>query len=236
MNRKHVRSAVLATAVVLTPLAVIGQNDPSANPSPIGPQNSTLPTQGGAPSSGGINSTGMSPAVTTSMRDTLGAPGQTGREMVDEQFMRAAAQGGVGAVKLGVLATQKGGPEVKEFSQKMVADHTAINKDMGEVADDLGVMLPKKMNKDDQAEYNKLNGLSGDAFDKEFIAYMMKEHRQDLHDYRTEASVASDPDLQAEVVKAAMVIRQHLIELTKLATAKGVPVPPRPQRPAAPPA
>jgi len=103
------------------------------------------------------------------------------------------------------------------------------------VADGLGVMLPKKMAKDDQAEYDKLNGLSGDAFDKEYILYMAKAHRQDLHDFRTEASVAADPGLAAEVVKAALVIRDHLTMLTKLAADKGVTLPPRPARPAAAP-
>jgi putative membrane protein len=96
-------------------------------------------------------------------------------------------------------------------------------------------MLPKKMNKDDQAEYDKLNGLSGDAFDKEYILFMAKAHREDLHEFRTEASVAADPGLAAEVVKAAGMIRDHLMLLTKLAADKGVTLPPRPARPGGPP-
>jgi putative membrane protein len=136
-------------------------------------------------------------------------------------------------VKLGMLATQKGGPEVKELGQKMVDDHTAINKDLAGVADTLGVMLPKKPGKDQQAEYDKLNGLSGDAFDKEYIFFMAKAHREDLHAFRTEASVAVDPALQSEVVKASMVILHHLQMVTKLAADKGVTLPPRPPRPAA---
>jgi putative membrane protein len=166
------------------------------------------------------------------MRETLGAPGQTGQEMSDAQFIRSAAEGGLAEVKLGMLAVQKGGPEVKEFGQKMVDDHTAINKDMAAVADALGVMVPKKISKDAQAEYDKLNALSGDAFDKEYITFMLKAHYQDLHNFRAEASVAADPGLQAEVVKAAMVIRQHVMMISKIATDKGIPLPPRPARPA----
>jgi putative membrane protein len=169
------------------------------------------------------------------MRDTLGAPGENGQQMLDKQFVQKAAAGGIGEVKLGMLAVQKGGPDVKVLGQKMVDDHTQINKDMGDVADSLGVMLPKKMDKDDQAEYDKLNRLSGDAFDKEYILFMAKAHRQDLHDFRTEASVAADPALAAEVVKAAFVIREHLTMVLKLAADKGVTLPPRPGRPAGPP-
>jgi putative membrane protein len=67
---------------------------------------------------------------------------------------------------------------VKDLAQKMVDDHTALNKDMASVADSLGVMLPKKMPKDDQAEYDKLNGLSGKDFDTEYLTYIVKAHWQ----------------------------------------------------------
>ncbi len=204
---------------MLMPLAVVAQNDPNAmmNQPPNGGQGAPAPPPG-TPSS-------------TSMRDTLGAPGQVGQEMVDKQFMQSAAEGGIGEVKLGMLATQKGGPEVKELGQKIVDDRTAVNKDLAAVADTLGVMLPKKTSKDAQAEYNKLSGLSGDAFDKEYLFYAVREHRQSLRDFRTEAAVAADPGLQAEVVKASMMIREHVIMASKLAMDKGVPLPPRPPRP-----
>jgi putative membrane protein len=219
MNRTFMKIAVLTMAGVLAPVALLGQTDPM-NPSGAQPQQGIVPPPG-APAPG-----------TPTMRDTLGAPGETGQQMSDAQFLRAAADGGLAEVKLGMLAVQKGGPEVKEFGQKMVDDHTAINKDLAAVADNLGVMLAKKMSKDAQAEYDKLNGLSGDAFDKEYIAFMAKAHFQDLHNFRTEASVAGDPGLQKEVVAAAIVIRQHVMMITKLATDKGVPLPPRPARPA----
>jgi putative membrane protein len=235
MNRKSTHLAVVAAALVaaavLLPPALVGQMDPTQNPQ--SPQNQNLPS--GQP--GMSNATGSSQtAPSTTMRDSLGAPGQTGREMADSQFIHAAAEGGMAEVKLGMLAVEKGGPEVKEFGQKMVDDHTAINKDMANVADEMGVMLPKKISKDAQAQYDKLNSLSGDAFDKEYVAYMIKAHREDFRAFRMEATTASDPTLQAEVIKALGVMRQHMALIVRLATDKGVPLPPRPQRPAGAPA
>ena len=61
----------------------------------------------------------------------------------------------------------------------------------------MGVMLPKKMNKEDQAEYDKLNGLSGKDFDTEYLTYIVKAHWQTLHSFYMEATAAADPDLQA---------------------------------------
>ena len=222
MTMKRIQIAVIAAAAVCLPPAVFGQMDPSQ-------QNMSAPA-GQLPTS----QNGTQPAQQT-MRDTLGAPGENGQQMLDKQFVQKAAAGGIAEVKLGMLAVQKGGPDVKAFGQKMVDDHTQMNKEMAEVADSLGTMLPKKMNKDDQAEYDKLNGLSGDAFDKEYILAMAKAHREDLHEFRTEASVAADPGLAAEVVKAAFVIREHLTLVLKLAADKGVTLPPRQGRPGGPP-
>ena len=165
------------------------------------------------------------------MRESLGAPGQTGQQMLDKQFVRNAAAGDIADIKLATLATQKGGPEVKDLAQKMVDDHTALNKDMDTVADALGVMLPKKMDKDSQAEYDKLNGLSGKDFDTEYLTYTVKMHWQTLHAFYMEASAAADPDLQTEVVKALGTMHQHLSLIAKTATAEGITLPPRPPRP-----
>jgi len=221
MNKNWMRIAVVGAAVVLLPKMLVAQTDPAAMPND--PQGLNRP---GNPNSGGT------PPPTT-MSDSLGAPGISGPMMLDRQFVQTAAAGTMGEIKLGMLAMQKGSPEVKTFAQKMVEDHTQMKKEFADVADSLGEMMPKKISKEDQAEYDKLNALSGDAFDKEYILFTAQAHRDDLHTFRTEATAASDPGLQAEVVKASMLIRSHLSLLTDLAKAKGVTLPARPARPAA---
>ena len=235
MKTKCVRIAVFAAVVLLVPKFLIAQVDPNAPPGgmsganyPQSPQNMNQPA--GMP--GSTAPTGAQTSPSTSMRDSLGAPGLTGQQMLDKQFLRAAAEGGMADVKLGMLAVQKGGPDVKELAQRMVDDHTSINRDMASVADSVGVMLPKKIGKDEQAEYDKLNGLSGKDFDAEYLTYMAKMHYQELHNFHMEASVASDPELQSEVVKAMMTMHEHLGMIAKLAKEQGVTLPLRPAHPA----
>jgi putative membrane protein len=226
-TRSAVLTAVAMVGAAFLPTAMLGQTDGV----PQSGQNTNLPSQQqGYPGQPGA------PGTSQTMRDTLGAPGATGQEMADKQFVRKAAEGGIAMVQMGMLAAKHGSPDIQTFGQKMVTDHTGINTEMKSVADTIGEMLPKKMDKESQAEYDKLKGLSGDAFDKEYIAYMVKDHRQDFRDFRTEATVAADPTLQALVVKALGVIREHLMLLTKLAADKGVTLPPRPARPMPPPA
>ena len=166
-----------------------------------------------------------------SMRDSLGAPGQNGQQILDKQFLRSAAEGGLAEVKISTLATEKGTSDIKDLAQKMVADHTVMNADLASVADSLGVLLPKKLNHEDQAEYDKLNGLSGKDFDTEYVTYLAKSHWQDAHNYRMEASIAVDPDLQSEVIKSLGMMREHIGLIVKTATAEGIPMPERPRRP-----
>jgi putative membrane protein len=209
-----------AAAVVLSP-ALVAQMDPSLS-QPNG-------QQGTAPSNGPPQ------PADTSMRETLGAPGVRGQQMVDQQFLRTATEDGIADVKLGQLAIQKGGPDVKTLAQKMVDDHEAINKELATVADSLGVLLPKKMNKDDQAEYDKLNGLSGKEFDTEYIPFILKAHRKKLHDFYMEASVAVDPTLASTVFNAMRTMHDHLGMIAEVAKQDGIALPPRPPRPGPPP-
>ncbi|WP_433972738.1 DUF4142 domain-containing protein [Tunturiibacter lichenicola] len=162
----------------------------------------------------------------SSMQDSAPNSGDVGQVMKDKIFLRKAAQGGMAEVKLGQLATQKGSSEdVKAFGQKMVDDHTKLNNDMAPIADSMGIRLPKDLSKEDQAEYDKLNGLSGNDFDMEYLSCMVKDHHKDQRDFRQEAVSTTDPTLQAAVANGAKVIHEHTVMVDKLAREKGVPVP-----------
>jgi putative membrane protein len=229
MNTKRMWAVVFAAVVGLAPSVLVAQIDPAANPGPQSPQGMNQPTN----QPGSTTPTGAQTSPAGSMRDSLGAPGQTGQQMMDKQFLRAAAENGLADVKLGSLAVEKGGPGVKELAQKMVDDHTTMNREMGAVADSLGVMLPRKINKESQTEYDKLNGLSGKDFDAEYLTFMAKEHYSDLHAFHMEASVAADHELALEVVKGMGMMHQHLGLIGNVAKDQGITLPPRPQRPTA---
>ncbi|MBB5346035.1 putative membrane protein [Edaphobacter lichenicola] len=162
----------------------------------------------------------------TSIQDSATNAGDVGQTMKDKIFLRKAAQGGMAEVKLGQLAAQKGSSDdVKAFGQKMVDDHTRLNNDMAPIADSMGVRLPTNLNKEDQAEYDKLNGLSGNDFDMEYLSFMVKDHHKDLHEFRQEAASTTDPTLQTAVTNATKVIHEHSVMVDKLARGRGVPMP-----------
>ena len=147
-------------------------------------------------------------------------------QVQDKMFLHKAAEGGMAEIQLGQLAAQKGGSDVvKQFGQKMVEDHTRLNDQLKPIAASLGVAEPKQLSKTDQAEYDKLNSVSGDAFDNEYITTMVKDHRKDLHEFRNEQSATTNPDLKMAVAQAEQVISQHLSMIESIAQQKGIVVP-----------
>jgi putative membrane protein len=220
MKYSQLRIVMLGTAIALSPVILVAQSNP------MNPQGSTS----SAPQPG-------QPQPSTSMQDSGNNAGEVSQIMKDKMFLRKAAEGGMAEVKFGELAAQKGGSEtVKAFGQKMVDDHTALNNEMAPIADSMGVRVPKTINKEDQAEYDKLSGLSGDDFDTEYLTVMVKDHRKDLREFRMELANAQDQALRDAVEKGEKVIHEHLEMVDKLAREKGIAMPPHGgKRPAAPP-
>ena len=208
----------MAAVFALAPLALVAQVDPG-NPNPSGPVPNLPPSQQPNPSPG--------------TQDSTGAPGMTGQMMRDKLFLRKATEDGIAEVQLAQLASQKSpSPEIKAFAEKMATDRTAINQQLDPLADSMGVMVPKKMSKDSQAQYEKLKALGPADFDSQYILLVTRNHRAELHDYREEIVATPDPALREELVNAGKVIRDHTVQAEKIANDKGIQLPPRPPRPA----
>jgi putative membrane protein len=208
MKFNQMRIIMLGTAAALSPVVLVAQADPMSSPA----SQSNRPTQ-------------QQPGSPTT-QDSGNNANDMAQNMKDKTFLRNAAEGGMAEVKLGQLATQKASSDdVKAFGQKMVDDHTMLNNEMAPIADSMGVRTPKSLNKQDQAEYDKLNGLSGTDFDTEYLTVMVKDHHKDLHEFREEAASTTDATLKAAVEKGQSVIREHTMMVDKLAQSKGITVP-----------
>jgi len=129
----------------------------------------------------------------------------------DQNFILAAAQGGMTEVKLGDLAAQNGTrADVKEFGQMMVKDHSAINADLKALASQKGVTLPDSLDTKHQGMVDKLAALNGSAFDKAYISAMVKGHKMDAKAFKAESVATTDADIKSFVDKSLPVVEMHL--------------------------
>jgi putative membrane protein len=135
----------------------------------------------------------------------------------DQDFMLAAAQGGMTEVKLGELAAQNGErADVKEFGQMMVKDHSAINADLKTLAAQKEVILPDSLDAKHQRMVDKMAALNGSAFDKVYIASMIKDHKMDTKEFKAESAATKDTDIKSFVDKSLPVVESHLQHITAM--------------------
>lgn len=138
--------------------------------------------------------------------------------MMDKAFVRQALQGGMAEVQLGQLALQKSSnPDVKQFAQKMVDDHTKLGDALKQVAQQMNVKQPDSLSGKDKSTIAKMNALNGDEFDKAYIKNMLKDHKQDDKEFKQEANNTSNPALKDLVSKGGQMIDQHLQMIEQIA-------------------
>jgi putative membrane protein len=135
----------------------------------------------------------------------------------DQDFILAAAQGGMTEVKLGELAATNGmRDDVKEFGQMMVRDHTAINDDLKALAAQKSVTLPDSLDAKHQAMVDKMAALTGSEFDDAYIKGMIKAHQKDAKAFKAESAATQDPDIKSFLDKSIPVVEAHLKHVTAM--------------------
>jgi putative membrane protein len=127
------------------------------------------------------------------------------------EFAKKAAQGGMAEVALGRLAAERAAsPEVKQFGQQMVTDHSKAGAELTQIAARKNMQLPAEMNSDQKSEQDKLSKLSGADFDKEYVGYMTNDHEEDVKEFQEQSEKGADADLKAFAAKTLPVIQHHL--------------------------
>jgi len=137
-------------------------------------------------------------------------PKATAQSDDDKKFLANAAQSDRNEIALSEVAEQKAtNPAVKAFAKKMVTEHKQMSESMGPFAEKWGVTAPTGLDDDHQKELDKLNGLSGNDFDKRYIDDMVSDHSKALDAFTKEAKDTKDVKFRAEVLKGKTHVAAH---------------------------
>ena len=144
-------------------------------------------------------------------------------EIPDAKFYRDAAEGGLAEVAMGNLAQQKAqSPSVKEFGAQMVKDHTAANEKLKALAQSKNITLPANPSVGAIETKSKLQVLAGPSFDKSYIKGMIKDHEEDIAEFKKEATTGKDPDARAFASATLPTLEEHLKKIQAIAANAGV--------------
>jgi len=132
-------------------------------------------------------------------------------EKKDAKFAVNAADGGMLEVELGKLAqTNAASPAVKEFSKHIIEDHSKANDEMKALAVSKGIALPEALSDKAQKDYDKLAKKTGHEFDKDYLDFMVSDHKEDIADFEKEAEKGNDSEVKSFAAAKLPTLKHHL--------------------------
>jgi len=141
------------------------------------------------------------------------APAQERTEgLTDQQFVMLASAMDVAEIKLGKIALKNASrPEVKQFAEKMIADHTKSSKELLSIVNKkAGMYKPATtMDPKHEAAAAKLAMLKGAAFDRAYMKQMVADHKEMVALFQGQADNGKDEDLKAFAEKYLPGVQKH---------------------------
>jgi putative membrane protein len=139
----------------------------------------------------------------------------------DSSFVREANAGNVLEVRLGNLAEGKAtNAEVKQFAQRMVSDHTRMEKQWSALAASNG-LPPVTLDQAQEQDVTRLEKLSGAEFDRAYMTTMIQDHQHDADAFRSRGLSAHSAEVRQLAASELTTIQQHLSLAQQVGSAVG---------------
>ena len=136
----------------------------------------------------------------------------------DALFAAAAADGSLTELTLSQLGAQRAtDPELKQFSERMIQEHTRINNELMQLAAQKGMRVPEAVDVRSQFCAQSLAGLSGEQFDCCYAKAQLVVHMEAVAAFEAEAERGLDPNLKALAAKTLPKIKSHLMMIKPIA-------------------
>lgn len=126
------------------------------------------------------------------------------------EFLRNAQQADNSEIMLGRMAAQQArSPAVRDFGSRLVSDHRQARDEVRELGRRFGLRPNRDIAPEAQDERERLADLRGREFDREFIRYMVDDHRKDMREFRDEARENHGP-VSELAARQLPTLREHL--------------------------
>jgi putative membrane protein len=107
-----------------------------------------------------------------------------------------AAEEQLAQITLSRLAAQRSkNDRVKQFGEEMVVAHLRVKFQLEELATTRGVQLPSELDEDHKRIQKELSQLSGHAFDREYLNYILRDHQNYVNEFEEGMQTVEDADV-----------------------------------------
>jgi putative membrane protein len=135
----------------------------------------------------------------------------------DQDFLNRAMTGTGAQVELGRLAQRRAAtPLVRSFGAQIAAEHARTHARLTSLSQRLGMIANPAA-----PDLSQLAALAGPEFDREFIADQLKNQREALGLFESEAQSGQNPRLRAVAREALPMLRRDLRRTEEIAARLG---------------
>jgi putative membrane protein len=141
----------------------------------------------------------------------------------DMPFLREAASSNLMEIRLGQLAQTKASNQaVKQFAQRMTVDHTNLENQVTSAVSAGGQTWNPAMDSRHAQQVSRLEGLSGEQFDRAYMSLMIKGHQRDVNNFQTQSQSARSNQVRTLATNSLPVLQQHLSLAIQVGSQVGV--------------
>ena len=141
----------------------------------------------------------------------------------EKHFLTKVSGSQEAEIALGRMAADRAeSAKVKQFGQRMIADHQKAAMEVKQLALKQGIDLPVPMVPEEKEQAAKFAQLAGKEFDRAYISYMLKEHMKDVAEFEHTGKQLKDPNVKQWVTATLPVLKEHLTIAKNIAEDLGV--------------
>lgn len=129
----------------------------------------------------------------------------------EQRFANELSQGNLAEVKLGKMIKDKAKSQaVRDFAERMISDHSSLEKDLRKWATKKGATLPNQPGQEEERIYKELSGMEGPELDRKYIRGMLDDHKKDVAKIQKFVMYSRDSELKALLNKTLPILENHL--------------------------
>jgi len=176
---------------------------------PATPASPATPGASGGPATPATPATPASPGAGAPAPTTPGAI--TPATQSAAAFLTDAYQDGLAEIRLAELAeTRAESTGVKEFARAMIEQHTIVNGQIQQLAQQKNVTLPTNISTDQAAVVTRLSTRTGLQFDRDYMWQNVIVHREDVGETMRQARTGDDANARYFAAVSAPLLKTQL--------------------------
>jgi putative membrane protein len=152
-----------------------------------------------------------SPAVAESVGEKTGINSVLGLSPTTRDFVQEAVIGDMFEIESSKLAEQRADDATKVFAKQMIADHTKTSDELkAAVGSDANTPLPITLDSSHQGKLDKLTGLTGEDFTKQYREMQVTAHKNAVSLFERYAKGGDSEKLSHWAAKTLPDLKHHL--------------------------